>query len=197
MSFEPMQKIPRLNRDMIITEKIDGTNAQILIDVSVPEDCTEANIIKADLDGINYFLFAGSRTRWLTFKDDNYAFFKFVVANKDELVKLGPGRHFGEWWGQGVNRGYGLTEKRFSLFNTSRWNTENIPSCVSVVPELCKWTFDTNKINETLHNLAETGSIAAPGYMNPEGIVVFHSAAQNLFKVTIKDDEKPKGKVNV
>ena len=194
-----MQKIPRLNRDMIITEKIDGTNAQIWIDLYVPPVTVDMELFQADLDGTTYYMLFGSRTRWLTAKNDNYNFCKWGIEHKDELVKLGVGRHFGEWWGSGINRGYGLPkdDKRFSLFNTSRWNTENVPNCVSVVPELCKWTFDTSKINETLHNLAETGSIAAPGFMNPEGIVVFHSAAQNLFKVTIKDDEKPKGKVNV
>jgi hypothetical protein len=30
-SFEEFQKIPRLRRDCVITEKIDGTNAQIYI----------------------------------------------------------------------------------------------------------------------------------------------------------------------
>lgn len=192
--FEPMPKIPRLNRDMIITEKIDGTNAQVWIDVTLPEDMTKY-AFKVDFEGINFFMAAGSRTRFLTEKEDNYGFFKWVLKNREELAKLGPGTHFGEWWGQGVNRGYGLTEKRFSLFNVGRWTPETAPACCHVVPILCQWTFDTGKINQTLHDLAETGSIAAPGFMNPEGIVVFHTAAQNLFKVTIKDDEKPKGQV--
>jgi hypothetical protein len=36
MEFEAFPKIPRLKRDMVITEKIDGTNACVLI-----EDCTD------------------------------------------------------------------------------------------------------------------------------------------------------------
>ncbi len=34
-----------------------------------------------------------------------------------------PATYFGEWWGSGVQRGYGLQkgDKRFSLFNVSRW----------------------------------------------------------------------------
>lgn len=32
--FEGFEKIPRLNREMIVTEKIDGTNASVL----VPDD---------------------------------------------------------------------------------------------------------------------------------------------------------------
>ena len=34
LTFEPWPKIPRLKRDIIITEKIDGTNAQICFDES-------------------------------------------------------------------------------------------------------------------------------------------------------------------
>jgi hypothetical protein len=33
----------------------------------------------------------------------------------------------------------------------------------------------------------------APGFMDPEGIVVFHAAAGVCFKKTIKDDARPKG----
>ena len=47
--FKGFSKIPRLNREIIITEKIDGTNGQIY----VPEDPTEP-------------IFAASRNRWLT-----------------------------------------------------------------------------------------------------------------------------------
>lgn len=44
-----------------------------------------------------------------------------------------------------------------------------------------------------LNMLATAGSAAAPGFMDPEGIVVFHEASGQLFKATIKGDEKPKG----
>ena len=101
--FQEFQKIARLSRNCSITEKIDGTNACIYI-------------------GEDGEFLTGSRTRWITPEDDNYGFAKWALAHKDELMALGPGRHFGEWWGSGCQRGYGLTngEKRFSLFNTSR-----------------------------------------------------------------------------
>ena len=104
LEFREFPKIARLSREMIITEKIDGTNAQILI--------TE--------DGQ---ILTGSRNRWITPQDDNYGFAKWVEENKQEILKLGVGRHFGEWWGGGIQRGYNLPkgEKRFSLFNVSRW----------------------------------------------------------------------------
>jgi hypothetical protein len=41
--------------------------------------------------------------------------------------------------------------------------------------------------------LKETGSIAAKGYMDPEGLVVFHSQNSALFKVTFEYDECGKG----
>jgi hypothetical protein len=37
------------------------------------------------------------------------------------------------------------------------------------------------------------GSKAAPGFMKPEGIVVFHVAGNVGFKKTIEKDEEPKG----
>lgn len=49
-----------------------------------------------------------SRTRWITPEDDNYGFAKWANENKEELLKLGIGQHFGEWWGSGIQRGYNL-----------------------------------------------------------------------------------------
>lgn len=175
--FQGFPKMARFSREIVITEKIDGTNAQVLI--------TE--------DGR---VIAGSRTRFITPEDDNYGFAKWVKQNEEELRKLGPGRHFGEWWGSGCQRGYGLSkgEKRFSLFNTTRWNSEDLPSCCYVVPELYRGDFDTNAIEEVLSNLAENGSVASPGFMNPEGIIIYHTAGNIGFKKTIKNDDVPKTK---
>ena len=103
MEFREFPKMARLSREVIITEKLDGTNAQIYI-----SDDGQTMLI-------------GSRTRWITPQDDNHGFAKWAESHRDELLTLGPGRHFGEWWGQGIQRGYGLKEKRFSLFNVQRW----------------------------------------------------------------------------
>lgn len=177
IEFEAFPKLSRFSRDCIITEKLDGTNAQVCI--------TEHGDI-----------LAGSRNKWITEKDDNYGFARWVNGNKDELLKLGPGRHFGEWWGAGIQRRYGLNEKRFSLFNTSRWSDWK-PECCSVVPVLGVCVFDD--INEivfrSLAQLIADGSIAAPGFMDPEGIVIFHTASGTAYKKTIKDDGVPKSLV--
>ncbi len=175
--FTPFRKIPRLSRECIVTEKIDGTNASILV---TPEGEVQA----------------GSRTRWITPTDDNYGFAKWVKEHEDDLrIGLGIGHHFGEWWGQKIQRGYELTQKRFSLFNTTQWNNTTIrPACCDVVPVLYQGLFTTHRVFGTLDALAAIGSLAAPGFMRPEGIVIYHVAAGIYFKKTIEGDEAPKGK---
>ena len=175
MDFIKFSKMPRLSREMIITEKIDGTNAQICI---------------SD-DGLE--LQAGSRNRWITLDNDNMGFARWCNENKEDLLRLGPGRHFGEWWGQGIQRKYGLDEKRFSLFNVSRWR-KGRPSCCHLVPTLFQGKFDTWEVDEVLNCLKKHGSYAAPGFMKPEGIVVFHVAGNFGMKKTIEKDELPKGR---
>lgn len=170
IEFEPFPKIARLSREVIITEKIDGTNACIVIG----ED---------GLD-IRY----QSRNRFITPIDDNYGFAKWCENNREELLKLGPGRHFGEWWGQGIQRGYGLKEKRFSLFNTTRWSDDNIrPACCHVVPTIYRGIWYTGCECDAMDTLL-CGSIAAPGYTNPEGIILYHTHANVLFKKTFEKD---------
>jgi len=118
------------------------------------------------------------------------------LEHAEELLLLGPGRHFGEWWGNGIQRGYGLPkgEKRFSLFITSRWSDDAVrPACCHVVPILRTGIFDTDMVRDALFHLEKDGSCAAPGFMNPEGVIIFHVAGNLMFKKTIKNDESPKG----
>lgn len=175
--FKEFPKIARLSREIIITEKIDGTNGVIYI-------------------GEDGQFLAGSRTQWLI-QSDNHGFGSWAAQNQDELMRLGPGTHFGEWWGSGIQRGYGLQkgEKRFSLFNTSRWlDDATRPACCSVVPILFTGLFDTNAIMAQLDRLKVYGSIAAPGFMKPEGVVIFHPQGNVGFKKTLERDEEWKGK---
>lgn len=188
MEFQEFPKMPRLSREIIISEKIDGTNGQVAIvemeGFSIPGAIYEK-------DGLA--LFAGSRTRWITPDNDNAGFARWCLANAEELLQLGHGRHFGEWWGQGIQRGYGMKEKRFSLFNVSRWADAAVrPACCHVVPELYRGPFNTQIIELELDLLRTYGSKAAPGFMRPEGIVVFHTAGNLGFKKTIEKDETPK-----
>jgi hypothetical protein len=185
--FESFESIARLSRTCSVTEKIDGTNGQVFV---------------AD-DGL---VMAGSRNRWLGLEktEDAFGFARWVKDHEDELrTGLGPGRHFGEWWGAGIQRRYGLAEKRFSLFNAARWSDDPAkrgvdpatgeprpprPACCHVVPVLYEGIFDTAAIDEVLTKLGTDGSTASPGFMKPEGIVIWHEAARKLFKKTLGGD---------
>lgn len=173
--FVSFPKISRLRRNVVITEKIDGSNAQVHV---TPDDQ----------------IFAGSRNRWITPDDDNFGFARWVDENRDELLKLGHGTHYGEWWGCGIQRRYVIGEKRFSLFNVARWTDERRPACCHVVPTLYSGPFEDGIVENCLEELRRNGSKASPGFMNPEGVVIYHAASGDLFKVTIERDEEPKGK---
>lgn len=194
ITFEPFPKLARLSRGCVITEKLDGTNAQIIIRKLTDETPFHPLVGATVLNEAGLWeIAAGSRTRLITpgKTTDNYGFAGWVYDNADELVKLGEGRHFGEWYGQGIQRGYGLNEKRFALFNPERFPPERVrPSCVSVVPILHEGEFSTSAINDWMFELKTYGSKAVPGFMNPEGIVVWHEAARVSFKKTFDDKHK-------
>lgn len=174
--FVPFPKLARLSREAILSEKLDGTNAQL--------------IVTDEFD-----LLAASRSKMITPSDDNHGFATWAQANREALIKaLGPGRHFGEWWGASINKRYRLGKKCFSLFNTTHWGaiypsvgTED--SLLHVVPVLYQGMFTTQAVEDALADLAKGGSRAAPGCMDPEGVVVFHVAANVMFKKTLKGDE--------
>lgn len=192
--FVAWPKMPRLFRDVVISEKLDGSNAAI----GILDDGT---------------VYAQSRKRIITPDDDNFGFARWVAENEDVLREgLGFGLHFGEWWGQGIQRRYGQPQKYFSLFNTARWRAlshrgDGMPDFetdapawrdlhtagVRVVPVIYEGLFSEESIKFALDSLRHYGSSAAPGWMDPEGIVIYHSAANHCFKVTIHGDEKPKG----
>jgi hypothetical protein len=188
--FQAFSKIPRWNKEIVVTEKIDGTNAQIFIDLAS-----------------NVFL-TGSRNRWVTPDSDNHGFSNWAHEHKTELLTLGNGRHFGEWWGSGIQRGYATKDKHFSLFNISRYclSTQEpknlscdpeliklqtrLPACCGLVPVLWTGLMDQLDTKHILLKLHTTGSHAAPGYMEPEGIVIFHTASGHLYKRTFSDIRK-------
>lgn len=218
--FKPFPKLSRLNREILITEKIDGTNASILIrEITNPEEiAAETMDSMACVRMNNLLIYAGSRTRWITPDKDNHGFARWVRENDEELIKLGVGHHFGEWWGSGIQRNYGLKEKRFSLFNAIRWVAgddpigvasttwndktrqmeeklqQRAPSCCGVVPVLYRGPFSTERVKFEMDALHNFGSKAAPGFENPEGVVVFHIAGNTGFKATLANDDEPKGK---
>lgn len=190
MEFHGFGKIARFDREIIITEKIDGTNAQVYLTYDDPQ-AGDSCVARVLTEVGPLAIYAGSRNRWITQFDDNYGFAEWVAANALQLAQLGPGRHFGEWWGRGIQRGYGVAGRYFSLFNTSRWAHE-VPTCCKVVPVLYQGNFTQENIELAIGRLIGEGSVAAPGFENPEGVVIYHTASNTLFKKTIGNDG-PKG----
>jgi RNA ligase-like protein len=178
LEFMHWPKIPRVaNVQCYITEKIDGTNALIAIG--------------PDSSGAPEFR-VGSRNRWITPEQDNYGFARWAYEHRELLLRLGEGYHYGEWWGQGIQRGYGLSERRFSLFDTRRWGgpghnelaARGLGELVSVVPMIGGCSLDNLSATMTFlwEYLQANGSVAAPGFMRPEGFVV--QVGDMRFKVT-------------
>jgi len=167
MKNEPFIPYPKTKRysgfNITITEKIDGTNAQIHID----ED---------------WIVTTSSRNRIITPNKDNYGFATWVRENLDDVKKLGKGRHYGEWWGEGIQKNrYGVTGKHFSLFNTFR-PTESLPECIKQVPVLYTGPYLDSDIMYQFNTLKEQGSKL--GGSDPEGIIIYFHEARNVMKMT-------------
>ena len=199
--FEAFPKLTRFSHGWTVTEKLDGTNAAIVIyprHTLEYDDKTVRAVVASN--GIEYNVFAQSRNRLITPASDNMGFARFVQDNADDLIEaLGEGRHFGEWWGAGIQRRYDMTEKRFSLFNAPRWigpkQGGKLPERVDVVPIIINDAYLANPaeaFDEAMNGLKIMGSHAAPGFMNPEGIVMFHKPSGTTFKKTFEYDEAGK-----
>ncbi len=165
---------------MTVTEKIDGTSACVIF---LPNPQAPFGVEVG----------CQSRNKLITPEADNAGFAKWVWQNVDELIAdLGFGYHYGEFWGSGIQRGYGLQkgEKRFSLFNAHRWSqvleekgpfkTPNL----GIVPLLYHGAFETAQVGYLAQKLYAEGSQAAPGFPTPEGIVVHLREAGATYKIT-------------
>ena len=171
LEFKAWPKIPRgLGEKVTITEKIDGTNACIVIDGGA-------------IVGVQ------SRKRFITPDDDNYGFARWVLDNDEELIGLGDGYHYGEWAGLGIQKNpHNLPEKVFFLFNAGRWTSDTKPKCCSVVPVLYHGELSPDTIDDAMQYLREC-SVEC----KPEGIIVYHHNSRQLYKYTF---EHSKGKWN-
>lgn len=174
IEFEAWPKIPRgKGEGMTITEKMDGTNACIVVH-------------KMEDTGEHFVIAIQSRKRFITPEDDNYGFAGWVRRNEEELLKLGEGHHFGEWTGVGIGGNpHCLPEKQFFLFNTARWNDKNpnLPDCCKVVPVLFHGLSSAENIDNTLDDLWEN----AEGKYVPEGIVIWFHKTRRYEKYTFEN----------
>lgn len=190
MEFQEWPKTYRLYRDIVVTEKLDGTNAAIHFTPGTEAGGGSVLSYVASLAHGTYQVGAQSRNRLLTLDSDNAGFARWVDTNAASLFQdLGPGTHFGEWWGQGIRRRYGLDHKRFSLFNTAKWGEAEFQTpSLHVVPVLYQGVFDEWKILNAVDGLEDFGSAAAPGFMNPEGVCIFHTQSRQVLKYTLDGD---------
>lgn len=167
IEFKAWPKIGRENPFKVtITEKINGTNACIII---------KDNQIAA----------VQSRKRFITPANDNYGFAEWVENNKVDLLSLGDGYHYGEWAGLSIQKNpRNLKDKEFFLFNTFRWNPDNPnrPNCCSVVPVLYDGELEKDTVNELLDELKKDGEF---NNETPEGLVVYYHAFRLYTKHTI------------
>jgi hypothetical protein len=194
VEFTEWAKTARFFRDMVVTEKIDGTNAAIrILPASAVSDDDPNCIFKND----EAALFAQSRTRLITPAPgkDNYDFAKYAAENAETLIRdLGFGIHFGEWWGKGIQREYGATERFFALFHSKRMGKDGYfetPNLMAV-PMLARRTFSQDVIEECLRDLRENGSHVNRDFKTPEGIIIYHVPTKTITKVTLDNQDKGK-----
>ena len=171
--------ITRLSKATVyLSEKIDGTSCGIHV--------SDGKITAVQ-----------SRNQLLENGKDQNGFAAWVRANEATLVEdLGDGIHFGEWAGPGIQKGYGLKEKTFFLFDTRHYGRPWLTPNLSVVPLLRTCQLDTAVFKEVLEELKTNGSVASPGFMRPEGIIAFVYDTQTRFKILCENDNFHKGQLD-
>ena len=182
-------------KGIVVTEKIDGTNACVVFDE-------------------NGEMFAQSRNRIITPESDNADFAAWAHENREELFSvLGPGRHYGEWWGQKIGRTYGADRKIFSLFNvrkfyqgsdldpldspSTRAFLSSLDPVLTAVPVLYEGPFSEEEIRLAAGRLRRDGSVAALLSLGKEdvpaeGVCIFFPDTGVVMKHVFDFDDKPK-----
>jgi hypothetical protein len=182
--FKKWPSIQRLSSETcFITEKIDGTNGVIFV-----PDTPDKPVL------------AGSRERWLSNDDgtppekakDNFGFGAWVYERAESLRMLGPGYHYGEFHGKGIQRQYGLKDRRWASFDY--WRTDIQIEGVCVVPLLYEGEPNTDQGKTqwdlAVETLRDKGSILYNGFMKPEGVVItFKNMRSAKFKRLCENDK--------
>ena len=166
--FRAWPKIPRpKNNTITISEKMDGTNACIIVKDS-------------EVVGVQ------SRNRMIRVGDDNMGFAHFVSQNLESISQLGEGYHYGEWVGPGIQKNpHNLKDKTLFLFDTFR-PRESMPECIKLVPVLYQGPYSDYEINKAYSDLWV--SAESEGY-KPEGIIVYFNAIRQHVKHTYANQD--------
>ena len=187
-SYPSFSSIERLeNIYCVISEKIDGTNGLIEIQNKANNSNTGSMIVKF-----------GSRNRYISFSDDNAGFANFfrhyekkfknmakeIIASSynedsqtDEIpTENYPLRIYGEWFGKGIQRGYGLDDKYFmpfSSFYAEHMIKAGIPNIM--MPNIMYTGKFSLEVVDNCMNCLTSGSFhnLITNYDNPEGIVIY------------------------
>lgn len=198
--FEAWPKTKHVDKvlgSVIVTEKIDGTNACLVFDD-------------------NGEMFAQSRNRIITPGTDNQGFARWAYHNQEELFHiLGPGRHFGEWWGRSIGRKYNMEHNVFSVFNVGRFYkaepgdplnsmstraaTSSIFDQVSAVPHIYTGEYNSAEMQAAINDLRLTGSKASAvygiDYKDPEGVCFYFREFDKVAKLVFANPGKHKWEV--
>ena len=171
--FKKWDKINRLKDNMItITEKINGTNACVIIEDGKVVGCQSRNrLVKVG---------------------DHFGFPAWVEDNAEEIVSLGDGYHYGEWAGPGIQKNlHKLEKKTFFLF---RPEYMLMPGCISVVPILYQGPYSEAEIKRIMFVLkpydagAQVDALSGK-YVYAEGIVVYFHDMRQSMKLTFENQE--------
>lgn len=184
VSYPSFSSIERLeNIYCVISEKIDGTNGLIQIDY------------KYDWNGQRYddhLVQFGSRNRYITTTDDNAGFANYFTPHiasictlAESLINYGDNDNpkqdwpiyiYGEWFGKGIQRGYGLDEKYFmpfSSFYAEHMIKAGIPNIM--MPNIMyTGKFSLEVVDNCMNRLTSGGfHTLITNYDYPEGVVIY------------------------
>lgn len=195
--FEAWPKTKHIDKvlgGVTVTEKIDGTNACVVFEE----------------DG---YMYVQSRNRIITPAADNQGFARWAYRHQKDLFHiLGPGRHFGEWWGKGIGRKYDMQHNVFSVFNNGRFYKTlpgdpldsmatrtldtGIFDQVSAVPHIFSGEYNSPEMNAAIAELANGNSLAARQYNieypDPEGVCFYFREFDKVAKLVFANPGKHK-----
>jgi hypothetical protein len=195
VDFKAYPKTHRIGTEQYtITEKVDGTNGVVYVHKAKPAD------FRVGKD--RSYVKAGSRSRWLeddgSKKWDNHGFGEWVMENERALIELPEGFHYGEWYGRGINRNYGLKDRRFMLFDYARYDkliTNNnilgdLIETETVLADVVTYDYLSIAIKLNSACLSVEGSVHVRGFSDPEGLIIRSKLRPAVYKYIIRKDEE-------
>lgn len=179
IEFAPWPKIGRIGDSIQvqITEKIDGTNACIVVEGGEIVACQ-------------------SRKKFIVPGDDNAGFAGWAYKNRHVLAEvLGDGHHYGEWAGPAIQKNpMNLSKKKFFLFDPRRYDFQWEDRLDLVldggnlgkVPVLYEGAYFSELTERVMFDLAVNSRLR--GY-EAEGIITWWAPFRTMTKTTFKHSE--------